>query len=480
MQGSILNQTYLVQTQLSKRGSRETYLAQNIVTDEPVVIKTIEFGFDAAWQDFKLFEREARTLQNINHPAIPDYLDYFELDLPNYKGFVLVQEYIAASSLEAVIKAGRTFSESDLQQIAEKLLNILIYLHQQQPSIIHRDIKPSNILLADRTGNSVGQVYLIDFGAVKNAAVSEGGTITVVGTYGYMPPEQFGCQTTHASDLFSLGATLIYLATGKHPTELPSKNGKIAFESSVQLSHLFVSWLNRAIELNCDRRWQSATEALQALKYPLVETEVEALKQPKFSRMKLHKTAEEINVVVPSQGFTSEIIFHAFFALFWNSFMLVWTGLATFGGTPLGIGIIMLLFSSPFWLIGLGLISSILFILFGKTRLRINSQKISLTHECLGIRYQKPKAASRRDIDAIECTETDWNAEQREKVEISSAVIIWANGRAYTLTTTVKRQTTLADKITNYDPASIELNWLAGELSRWLKLPLTCREVQRF
>ena len=74
MQGSILNQTYLVQTQLSKRGSRETYLAQNITSGESVVIKILKFGVDAEWQDFKLFEREAKTLQLYSLGATLIYL----------------------------------------------------------------------------------------------------------------------------------------------------------------------------------------------------------------------------------------------------------------------------------------------------------------------------------------------------------------------------------------------------------------------
>ncbi|MGB3534227.1 MAG: protein kinase [Microcoleaceae cyanobacterium] len=85
------------------------------------------------------------------------------------------------------------------------------YLHSHLHPVIHRDIKPSNILLTDRSGNSPGTVYLVDFGSVKT--VIQSGTITIVGTYGYMPTEQFGGKTTPASDLYSLGATLIYLIT---------------------------------------------------------------------------------------------------------------------------------------------------------------------------------------------------------------------------------------------------------------------------
>ena len=478
MQGNILNGIYQIESQLSQRGSRSTYLAQNLDTNEKVVVKILKFGFDAEWSDFRLFEREAQTLKSISHPAIPNYLDYFELDLSDCKGFALVQEYIAAPSLEEAVKAGRTFSESEIQEIAIALLNILIYLHQQYPAIIHRDIKPSNILLSDRSGNSVGQVYLIDFGAVKSIAPSDGGTITVVGTYGYMPPEQFGGHTTPASDLYSLGATLIYLATGKHPTELPSKDGKIEFAQLVQLNYSLVRWLEQTIEPSCDRRFQSPSIALKSLKQPIVETEENRiLEQPKFSRLKLHKTKEAIEVLVPPQGFVPEVFFLAPFCIFWNGFMVVWTGITVFSGMPMPsfMGLVMNLFSIPFWLVGFGLIGSIFFILAGKTRLQIDSEQISITYQCLGIKRQQPKASNRRDIEVIECITTGWQIEKNgKKLEVASGVTIWANGRAYNLKGTVKEQgSSLANRMNNYNPASVELTWLAQELSEWLGLPIT-------
>ena len=93
--------------------------------------------------------------------------------------------------------------------------------------------------MGERSGNSVGQVYLVDFGSVQTVLAAEGGTRTVVGTYGYMPPEQFGGRTVPASDLYSLGATLIYLVTGTHPADLPQKDFRIQFEHLTKLSPSF-------------------------------------------------------------------------------------------------------------------------------------------------------------------------------------------------------------------------------------------------
>jgi serine/threonine protein kinase len=222
---------YQIKQQLSHKVSRKTYLAQDSQSQDLVIIKILQFDNLFRWDDLKLFEREAKTLQNLNHLAIPQYLDYFELDDASFQGFALVQTYIDAPSLEKVIQDGRKFSETDLIELANKLLDILNYLHQQNPPVIHRDLKPSNILITNRSGNSVGDVYLVDFGSVQTVASKEQGTITIVGSYGYIPLEQFGGQTTTASDLYSLGMTLIYLITGIHPAELPSVNGRVQFNS---------------------------------------------------------------------------------------------------------------------------------------------------------------------------------------------------------------------------------------------------------
>ena len=192
MVSQILGDRYEVQQQLSKKAGRQTLLVRDLETQKLAVIKLLTFDSDFEWDDLKLFEREAAILKTLSHPAIPQYLDYLELDGKNGKGFAIVQTYIEAKSLEQHLKAGRSFSETEIKEIAKALLEILTYLHGHTPPVIHRDIKPSNILLANRSGHSVGQVYLVDFGSVQTLAGKEGGTVTVVGTYGYMPPEQFG------------------------------------------------------------------------------------------------------------------------------------------------------------------------------------------------------------------------------------------------------------------------------------------------
>jgi serine/threonine protein kinase len=297
MINTILNQRYQIQEQLSKQPGRRTFLALDLESQNLVVIKILLLDRDFAWEKLKLFEREAKTLKNLNHTAIPQYLDYFEIDLPNCQGFALVQEYIDAPSLEAHIENGRNFSEADLKEIAASILEILIYLHQLQPPLIHRDIKPSNILLTkNRSGNSIGEIFLVDFGSVQNSAAIDRGTITIVGTYGYMPPEQFGGRTVSASDLYGLGATLIYLATGQNPADLPQKNLQVQLNQVTNLSSGFQAWLNKAMEPTLKKRFASAEKALDLLDNSSLE--VSQTNQPTFdsSRIVLTQTLNAIHV----------------------------------------------------------------------------------------------------------------------------------------------------------------------------------------
>jgi serine/threonine protein kinase len=267
--GQTLHDRYEIQSLLGRQIGRRTFLAKDHTTDSSIVLKLLLFGPDFSWEDLKLFEREAEVLKSLNHPSIPQYLNFFEVDLELGKGFVLVQTYIEAKSLQEWIQAGRTFSQEELRSIAKQLLNILDYLHNRQPPVIHRDIKPSNILLGDHSAYSPGQIYLVDFGSVQTTT-SHGGTRTIVGTYGYMPPEQFAGKSLPASDLYSLGATLIHLMTGQPPIDFMQDDMRINLSFSQNNDNDLISWLDGLTEPKLAQRLKTAPEALKALEQPPV------------------------------------------------------------------------------------------------------------------------------------------------------------------------------------------------------------------
>ncbi|NJR40126.1 MAG: serine/threonine protein kinase [Leptolyngbyaceae cyanobacterium CSU_1_4] len=303
--GQVLHDRYCIQSLLGRKTGRRTFLASDVQTQLPVVIKLLLFGPDFTWEDLKLFEREAETLKYLNYPEIPRYLDSFEIETELGKGFVLVQTYLEARSLQEWIQSGRSFNEVELKIIAKQLLGILDYLHSRQPPIIHRDIKPSNILLGDRSGNNPGQVYLVDFGSVQTTG--NGGTVTVVGTYGYMPPEQFGGRSLPASDLYGLGATLIYLSTGQHPGDLPQKDLRVEFESATNLSQPFIRWIQWLTQPSLSSRPASAKEALRYIQQTPNQAEIPSsnLRLSQISRcpnskIQLQVTPKNLELKVPA------------------------------------------------------------------------------------------------------------------------------------------------------------------------------------
>ncbi len=260
----ILSDRYQLKQKLGQNAGRQTWLADDIQTQPPtpVIVKLLAFGGEIQWDDLKLFEREAQVLKQLSHSRIPQYRDYFHID-DRSLWFGLVQEYIPGSSLKDVLSEGKKFTEAEIRQIATQILKILTYLHQLNPPVLHRDIKPSNLIFGKN-----GQVYLVDFGAVQDRAAKEGGTFTVVGSYGYAPVEQFGGRAVPASDLYALGATLIHLITGTAPADLPQNNLRIQFADRVSLSRHLVAWIEKLTDPSVEGRYKTAEEALAALRSP--------------------------------------------------------------------------------------------------------------------------------------------------------------------------------------------------------------------
>lgn len=454
----ILRERYKIQRQLGNRFGQQTLLALDQQTHDLVVVKLMTFSGELKWETFKLFEREAKTLKELTHPAIPRYLDYFDVETTSGKGFALVQSYIDASSLEEQVKAGRTFSETELKQIAKAILEVLIYLHNRYPPIIHRDIKPGNILLTNRSGNSVGQVYLVDFGSVQ-AAASEGGTRTVVGTYGYMPPEQFGERAVPASDLYALGTTLIYLASGQHPADLPQRNLRLCFENYVSLSPTFIDWLQWMTEPALEQRLASANHALQTLEHEaLRKKQLPVPTKPADSRVILTKKHDLLEICIPPKGFSIDLLPLIGFAIIWNGFLVFWYSISI--STWSSGGWFAAFFALGHLGVGLWLILQILFALFGQVWLYLDQEKISLRYQIFGLRYYRPRPASRHQVIKLERTQTSYKRDSEgDRIEVKPQINIWAGTKKFR----IGGGGLLSE---------IELDWLANELSDWLGLPI--------
>jgi serine/threonine protein kinase len=291
-----LNERYQLKSSLGQNAGRQTWLAIDLALSPPalVIVKLLAFSPQMSWDEFKLFEREAQVLKSIDHPQIPQYRDYFSLDREVGEGlcwFALVQDYIPGKSLQQLLDEGVHFTETQVRSIATQVIEIIAYLHGLNPPILHRDIKPNNLILDDSE-----RVYLVDFGAVGNPTLVEGSTFTVVGTAGYAPLEQFWGKAVPASDLYALGATLIHLLTGVAPADLPQQNLRVEFRDRVSVDRHFLEWIEALTEPDLNRRFSSATQALDALK---TEKFLRIADQPKDSRVRLTRSSNKLVIQLP-------------------------------------------------------------------------------------------------------------------------------------------------------------------------------------
>ena len=256
----IIKGKYQITGILGEGGVATTYAAKDINTGEQVAIKVLSLKHITDWKILELFEREAKILAQLNHPAIPRYIDYFEINTPENRDFYIVRQIALGKSLAELVDNGWRTNEREVRKIAVQILSVLIYLHGLTPPIFHRDIKPQNIIYHNQ------QIYLIDFGSITNIyqnTIARGSTI--VGTFGYMAPEQFSGKTSPASDLYSVGATLLFLLSHRSPSELPRERLKINFRNQIQISNQFADWLEKMLEPDTDVRLSNANLALNAL-----------------------------------------------------------------------------------------------------------------------------------------------------------------------------------------------------------------------
>ena len=265
--GETVGGQYRIVKELGSGGFSTTYLAVDIASEgnNEYVVKQLQprFNSPSVWENAKeRFATEATVLQWLgNHPQIPQLLAHFEEN----QQFYLVQEFVEGEEFEQEVNR-RVLAEEELINFLCDVLEILEFVHRQ--GVIHRDIKPSN-LIRRKIDN---KIVLIDFGAVK-----EIGTFVldpardhtqVIGTPGYMSPEQNHGRPVYSSDIYALGKTAIFALTGRSPIEWEqtSTHNPAAWYNSASISQQLVAIINKMIHPQSLERYSSATEVLQDLK----------------------------------------------------------------------------------------------------------------------------------------------------------------------------------------------------------------------
>ena len=278
----ILGGRYLPERLLGQGGFGAAFLAVDRYSPKKAkcVIKQFQPSGNLSPQALEkaknLFFQEAHVLEDLGreHPQIPDLYAFFPLKVKNQltgeeeQFFYLAQEYIDGKNLEEILQQQqKPFQESEVKNILKELLLILKFIHEN--GSIHRDIKPSNIMLSKN-----GRLYLLDFGAVKQATNNPSNTqekSTTIYSAGFAPPEQqLGNQVSAATDLYALAATCVMLLTNRDPDDLYDPQKQIwnwqnyAPNISADLARVF----NKMLLANPRDRFQSCEEVLTALNPP--------------------------------------------------------------------------------------------------------------------------------------------------------------------------------------------------------------------
>lgn len=213
--GTVLQNRYVVERLLGGGGMGMVYLARDQrLANRPCAVKEMVDHFIDPQQRIEAneyFAREADTLAQLKHSAIPAITDRFD----DHNRHYLVMEYVEGRNLEEELAArGGPLPEGLVIDVARQLCDVLAYLHGCTPPIVYRDMKPSNVMLMPK-----GRVVLIDFGIARLFKSAHKGTM--IGTLGFAPPEQYQGAVDPRSDIYSLGATLHYIVTARDPEKFP-------------------------------------------------------------------------------------------------------------------------------------------------------------------------------------------------------------------------------------------------------------------
>ena len=266
---TVLQGRYRVIRQLGQGGMGAVYEAVDQRLDTTVALKETLFSDERLRRQF---EREARLLARLHHPALPRVSDHFS----EGDGQFLVMQFIPGDDLSEMMTRKRgPFPADQVLTWADQLLDALDYLHTQDPQIIHRDIKPQNLKLTAR-----GQIILLDFGLAKGQSGEISRITTAASIFGYTPNyaplEQIqGLGTDSRSDLYALGATVYHLMTGVKPPDALTRaaalvNGQpdplaLASDANNAIGKEVDQVLAKSMAQNRDQRFASAADMRKAL-----------------------------------------------------------------------------------------------------------------------------------------------------------------------------------------------------------------------
>jgi len=255
-EGDVLINRYSVITLIKSGGMGAIYKALDGHLARDCAIKELSTHWCISEDEknyvIKRFHSEAKLLAGLHHGSLPRITDFFIID----EHYYIVMDFVEGVDLETIIlEEGKPgLPPGRVINWGIELCDLLEYIHNQDPPIIYRDLKPSNIMLRKKDN----KLILIDFG-IAYAMEKEiaGVPRTMIGTMGYIAPEQYMGKPVKASDVYSLGATLYHLLTGQMSIPFSYKSIlEIIPDFPLHIDNI----IKKSLELSLQKRFQNASE----------------------------------------------------------------------------------------------------------------------------------------------------------------------------------------------------------------------------
>ncbi len=248
---SVINERYQVVRQIGRGGTSDVYLVKHIYLDSEFAMKVMPLQPNSEID----YSVEAHILKDLRHVQLPRIIDIFQDD----QYFYIVRDYIDGVDLEKYVDMHGPQSFAATIDYTAQIIDVLNYIHTRPQPLIYRDLKPTNLIRSHD-----GKLTLIDFGTTRTYNPTSDEDTVYLGTKGYAPPELFGGnQSDQRTDIYSLGATIYYLYSGEHWSDVgqADKFNKFRGEKAEALKGI----IEKAMQLTPEKRYQTVIELKQAL-----------------------------------------------------------------------------------------------------------------------------------------------------------------------------------------------------------------------